>query len=217
MKTIFEGKFHFTITAKLRWNRKTTIITQGNHVDTPSSNQLGTKKSLLVQNEETLVRKSSEKKITWKKRLWPPSRWFQRRQSRTRSKIIRPQRNQANNSKSKNEHHQIKIRKLALALQFEVNRIDGILLFNIPPIPSDRLWISFLDMPDIQFSVNVLIFSFNRSSSVLGDASSRTLSSLVFKNNPSFRKKITTYLSSLFRENSARTLNEQNRSSSFFR
>ena len=41
-----------------------------------------------------------------------------------------------------------------------MNNLNGILLFNIPPIPSDRIWISFFDMPQMEFSVQLNIFLF---------------------------------------------------------
>lgn len=149
MKTIFDGKVQFTITAKPRWNRKHSITTKGNQNATPLSDH--------IEANEAILRHSSKKKISWRQRLCPSSHWFrwvQRPKTKNaKSKIGSAKFNEANNSAPEAVGYGTKINKAVLAINFEVHRIDGILLFNIPPIPSDRLWISFLDMPDMQFSV----------------------------------------------------------------
>jgi len=46
-----------------------------------------------------------------------------------------------------------KLSKTTIAIKFEVNNLTGILLFYIPSIPSDLIWISFLDIPEFEFSL----------------------------------------------------------------
>jgi hypothetical protein len=88
------------------------------------------------------IRNSPKK--TWRKRLWSPIHWFRYRRSNTR-KI----------NKQENDFEKVlpKISKTTIVIKLEMNNLNGILLFNIPPIPSDRIWISFFDMPEMEFSV----------------------------------------------------------------
>lgn len=131
------------------------------HTMTPSSNQIGRKRSILLQTDEASpLQTDPPKKISWRQRLWPPTRWFRRRRRRrSRSKsssmeyIVPMFLNNENNAFSDLEHETSKVGKTTIIIEFEAHHLDGILLFNIPPIPSDRLWISFLETPNIQFSV----------------------------------------------------------------
>ncbi|CAF1298169.1 unnamed protein product [Adineta ricciae] len=101
------------------------------------------RKSHLRDQKLSTINRESKRILpqkSWRQRIWPPNRWF-RRQS-CLSKSVLP----------KKTISTIKTTRTTLVIKFELNHLHGVLLFNIPPIPSDRLWISFLDMPTMQFS-----------------------------------------------------------------
>ncbi|CAF0728540.1 unnamed protein product [Adineta ricciae] len=77
---------------------------------------------------------------TWRQHIWPPNRWFRRQSCLSRAVL------------PKKTISATKTTRMTLIIKFELNHLHGVLLLNIPPIPSDRLWISFLDMPTMQFS-----------------------------------------------------------------
>jgi hypothetical protein len=144
MKISYDGKLQFTLTAKLKWIQKNRPIDQISHKRTSVSNP--TRKN----DKEYVPIKNS-----WRKRLWPPTRWFRYRRSTLPS-------NKTNlnifENTNKQENYYLdkvlpKTSKTTIVIKLEVNNLNGILLFNIPPIPSDRIWISFLDMPEMEFSV----------------------------------------------------------------
>jgi len=72
-----------------------------------------------------------------------PIRWF------------RDRRNNNRKNSSYDKEALPKLSKTMIVIKFEVNHLNGILLFNIPPIPSNRIWISFFQMPQMEFSVEI--------------------------------------------------------------
>jgi hypothetical protein len=134
MKVSYDGKLQMTLNAKLKWNRKNRIIDQSSIKKISLSNSK--RKSDLEQGIPI--------KKTWRKRLWPPTHWFRRSNYENLNK---------NHSLSYLEEDLPKISKTTIVIKLEMNNLNGILLFNIPPIPSDRIWISFFEMPEMKFSV----------------------------------------------------------------
>ena len=80
--------------------------------------------------------------------FWPLKNWFQAQ------KIFSINRIHSN----QNDKRKSKVGRTTLAMELEISQLNGILLLNIPPIPSDRLWISFSDMPEMKFSVEIFLF-----------------------------------------------------------
>jgi hypothetical protein len=122
-----------TLTAKLKWIQRRPIVHQKSRTNHK-------------ENDKTI-------KKSWRKRLWPPTHWFRRHRSNLKTSHCGNANQQENHSSSYSEKIIPKISKTTITIKFEVNNINGVLLFNIPSIPSDRIWISFLDMPEIEFSV----------------------------------------------------------------
>ncbi|UJR33437.1 hypothetical protein I4U23_020882 [Adineta vaga] len=141
MKISYNGKLHLTLNIKLKWIRKHLI--DNNPLKTT---RLSTSDKQLGKESKTILPKKS-----WRRRLWPPRRWFQRQQSLPKHSLI--SKTKPTKQITSSSSHITKITKTTLMIKLEVNNLHGILLFNIPSVPSDRLWISFLDMPTMEFSV----------------------------------------------------------------
>ena len=135
MNIAFDGRIQLTLTTKLRWTRKISPTESTGSTDGRRKASRGNNLSLWH---------------VWRKRLWPPTRWFRRRYRSTPSLS---QDNRTSLGSSGLENSRSKIGRTSIVIKLEVNRLNGTVLFNIPPTPSDRVWISFLDMPEIEFSV----------------------------------------------------------------
>lgn len=151
MKISFDGRLQSTLTARIHWRRKHRKSGQAHHPSTPVSDQT---KSDLHTAKRSIDRSA---KPSWRRRLWPPTRWFRHRKSKSNvdlSKKMDIGSDRISHPSSKAEKTRSKISKTTVVIKLEVNRMSGVLIFNIPPVPSDRVWISFLQMPAIQFSVS---------------------------------------------------------------
>ena len=150
MKISFDGRLQSTLTARIRWRGKHRTSGQTHHPSTPLSDRTDSEPHTAKQSIDRPV------KIPWRQRLWPPQRWFQNRKSN--SKIRRSKKtdgvpNHKEHPLAETEKTRSKISKTTIVIKLEVNRVTGVLIFNVPPLPSDRVWISFLQMPQMTFSV----------------------------------------------------------------
>ena len=161
MNIAFDGQIQLTLTTKLRWTRKSNATDSSDHGQTPGSTHStdGRRETNRRLEEEPSRTNRVSPWHEWRKRLWPPTRWFRRRHSSTPALSHG---NRASLQSSGFEKSRSKIGKTSIVIKLEVNKLNGTVLFNIPPAPSDRLWISFLDMPKIEFSVEFVV-SFRHS------------------------------------------------------
>jgi hypothetical protein len=157
MKISYDGKLELTLTAKIKWIQKNRLIDPISHKRTSVSKPTR-KTDFEEEDKEAIVEKYVPIKKSWRKRLWPPTRWFRYRRltlktSPSNKTNLKNTNKQENYSLSYLDKVLPKTSKTTIVIKLEVNNLNGILLFNIPPIPSDRIWISFLDMPEMEFSV----------------------------------------------------------------
>lgn len=161
LRIVYDGKLRLTLNIQLKWiHKKRRSGRHSTESVSPASPQRQSAKEEIAEHQRI--------KRRWRQRLWPPRNWFRRQRSVSK--------------RSRSADPKKKAPRTTLVIKFEVSHLQGTVLLNVPPMPSDRLWFSFLDMPDMQFSVGDEKRSLGVPvcrSSLAGDTASRRIPRLV--------------------------------------